>query len=131
MNFTKFFCFLTPCVLLMACSSAPPSVEASRNMIETVVPSKNKKVVPQELWSELNTRYVGDSFQYQDVAIVFGEFYYSALGQYCRTVSLNRSTELYGVPQQRAVCKKVDSEQWSIAPNVVDSKKELISLGAK
>lgn len=129
MKFLSSIFVILPSLLFSACSSAPPQVEASRNMIETVKSSNNQHAVPQSLWADLVERTAGETAVYKDINIVFGEKYLSALGKQCRKVSLLKSGQ-HVLPQQRVACQSLNSQDWFMSPNVIDNKNELIHLGS-
>ncbi|MCL1100418.1 hypothetical protein [Shewanella saliphila] len=116
-------------LILMGCTSSPPVIEASMPLLEQPVKSIGENVLPAELNTIISQQPQGYAGVYNDVQFTLGKQYFSALGKQCREVFLNYTTN-NSDKQRRIICKDNQSVQWSIIPQVIDSKNNQIDFGA-
>jgi hypothetical protein len=124
-----FISLASPILFLLGCSSSPPVIEASVPLIQQPVKSIGKNAIPSELNTIMAEQPQGYSGVYNDVQFTLGKRYFSALGKQCRVIYLI-ATSTDSVKQQRVVCKETQDSQWSITPQVIDSKNSQIGFGA-
>lgn len=116
-------------LVLIGCASSPPVIEASMPLLDQPVKSIGENVLPTELNTIISQQPQGYAGVYNDVQFTLGKQYFSALGKQCREVFLSDMTNNSG-KQRRIICKDNQSVQWSIIPQVIDSKNNPIDFGA-
>ncbi|GGP85155.1 hypothetical protein [Shewanella ulleungensis] len=121
--------FSATMLFLVGCASSPPVIEASIPLLDQPIKSIGENVIPSELNSIVSQQPQGYAGVYNDVQFTLGKQYFSALGKQCREVYLNYASN-NADKQRRVVCKDNQSVQWSIIPQVIDSKNNQIDFGA-
>ncbi|MCL1067018.1 hypothetical protein L2735_09385 [Shewanella olleyana] len=115
-------------ILLSACSSSPPRVEASRSMIKYDQVLESAQLVPEPLWVHLEQKNVNDVTPYNDVEITFRESYFSALGLQCRKIYISKVPSKNTNRFERVSCKSNSGKSWYLISNVIDNNNK-IELG--
>ena len=116
-------------LFLVGCTSSQPVVEASLPLIEQPVKSIGENTIPLELNSIVSEQPQGYTSVYNNIQFTLGKQYYSALGKHCREIYLNYATNDLR-KQRRVICQDNQSQQWSIIPQIIDSKTNPIEFGA-
>ncbi|WP_282167904.1 hypothetical protein [Shewanella japonica] len=116
-------------MMVGGCNSAPPSVQASRPLVESVIPTASKTEVPVELWESLSSEAPGNVVEYEKLQVTLGLAYYSGLGELCRKVEIKPleitpdSINSYFV-ENRIVCLQESSNKWMLIPVVIDEQSD-------
>ncbi|MDO6617597.1 hypothetical protein [Shewanella sp. 6_MG-2023] len=121
--------FLTSFITILAsgCSSAPPKVQASRPLVEIVIPTASKVEVPSQLWQKLSNDPAGSIVEFENLQVTLGSAYFSGLGQLCRKVdiqqqSTNHQTANLLNVEKRIVCLQEATSKWMLIPVVIDEQ---------
>lgn len=127
----KPFIYLLLPTILSACTSAPPELDATRPLIETVITTNSNITIPPELWQDLHKGKLGHVVYFNHVKVVLGRRYYSALGNVCRNVVLTQGSTQYTnkiESQKRAACYNEGTNQWQLMPLMVAIKQHPINF---
>jgi len=119
---------LIPALFMLGCTSSPPVLHATRTLINTPVEPINQNSVPLEFIQLIQNKPVGYQGVSNGVAFTLGKQYTSALGKQCQELFLKQQGQNIAKTRQ-AMCKNGQTNQWVLAPQIIDNKNNSISFG--
>ncbi|WP_232510957.1 hypothetical protein [Pseudoalteromonas atlantica] len=128
MKHKSLIALLTPLLFTLGCTSSPPVIKASVALIDKPIESNKVDALPSELDKAVQGRPQGYVSIYNGTMMLLGKKYTSALGTQCRIIYLSDENNKVK-KERRTVCKNEKTQQWSMAPQVIENKNNQISFG--